>query len=230
MSIAVMTSVWEHSKQRGGSLLILLALADHANDEGLCWPGLERLAKKSRMSVRQVQRCLEALREAGEIAVESQAGPHGTNQYTVVLAGDKMSRPHLGGGRQKQQNRGDISGPGMSPEPSVTIIQPSREERADAIPKPHPAVAIFREETGLYPKRSLKPDIEDAVGSSEESLELWRRVIHGWIARGYSKVNIEGPLQWFKAGGVPERGNGKALEPKGFAAIREYDRMTNRGN
>lgn len=98
-------------------------------------------------------------------------------------------------------------------------------------PEPHPAIVVFREEAGLYPKRSMKRDIEDAVGSTEEGLALWREVVHSWIARGYKPTNIEGPLQWFKAGGVPERGNGKALEPKGFQAIRDYDRLVeaNRG-
>jgi hypothetical protein len=34
MSIRVMTKVWDHSTQKGSTLLLLLALADHAADDG----------------------------------------------------------------------------------------------------------------------------------------------------------------------------------------------------
>lgn len=50
------------------SKLVLLALADHANDEGLgVWPGNERLAVKVGLSIRQVQRCLGHLESHGLI-------------------------------------------------------------------------------------------------------------------------------------------------------------------
>ena len=51
-----MSQVWKHSKHAGGSLLVLLALADFANDEGICYPSQKTLAKKSRLSGRQVRR------------------------------------------------------------------------------------------------------------------------------------------------------------------------------
>jgi hypothetical protein len=38
MSIKVMSQVWEHSTRKGTRLLLLLALADFANDEGICYP------------------------------------------------------------------------------------------------------------------------------------------------------------------------------------------------
>lgn len=45
-----MTAVWELSPYRGERLLIHLALADYANDEGVCWPGQKTLARKARCS------------------------------------------------------------------------------------------------------------------------------------------------------------------------------------
>ena len=55
MSIAWMNYVWEHSDQKGTSLLLLLAIADHANDDGICWPSVARLAHKARTTKRQAQ-------------------------------------------------------------------------------------------------------------------------------------------------------------------------------
>lgn len=67
MSIRVMSQVWEHSLAEGGELLVLLALADFADDDGYCWPSIARLAGKSRLSERQVKRVLRTLAERDEI-------------------------------------------------------------------------------------------------------------------------------------------------------------------
>lgn len=69
MSIRVMSTVWEQSDQSGSSLLLLLALADHADDDGYCWPTTKHLAKKIRMSVRTVIRMVGALEQEGELHV-----------------------------------------------------------------------------------------------------------------------------------------------------------------
>lgn len=70
MSIKEMSRVWSDSAQKGNSLLLLLALADNANDAGYCFPGVEYLAHKTRMSERTVLRMIEELERAGEIAVD----------------------------------------------------------------------------------------------------------------------------------------------------------------
>lgn len=92
MSIKAMTSVWEKSQHKGSTLLLLLAIADYAHDDGTgAWPSIDTLAKKTRMSVRNTQRLVDTLRASGEVTVISGGGPHGTNLYAVVLAGDKLS-------------------------------------------------------------------------------------------------------------------------------------------
>ena len=45
-----MTWVWQHSPYSGERLLLHLALADFANDEGVCFPSHSTLAKKARCS------------------------------------------------------------------------------------------------------------------------------------------------------------------------------------
>jgi hypothetical protein len=57
-----MSKVWDHpSVQDRTTLLVMLALADFANDEGWCWPSMATIAKRSRSSERQVRRILEKL-------------------------------------------------------------------------------------------------------------------------------------------------------------------------
>jgi hypothetical protein len=56
MSISIMTLVWSESQHKGSELLLLLAIADNANDQGIAYPSLRTLAKKTRMSRRNVIR------------------------------------------------------------------------------------------------------------------------------------------------------------------------------
>lgn len=67
MGVRATNYVWEHSPSKGGRLLVLLALGDRANDDFVCWPGVKELAKKSRLSTRQVERVLKELHKDGEI-------------------------------------------------------------------------------------------------------------------------------------------------------------------
>jgi len=92
MSVRTITRVWEHSKQSSTDLLLLLAMADHADDDGVCWPGIPRLAAKTRTSERQTIRNVEKLAQSGEIFLSRQCGRGHSNLYfiTVGLAPDEI--------------------------------------------------------------------------------------------------------------------------------------------
>ena len=69
MSIRVMAMVWEQSLPPGEKFL-LLALADHARDDGSrCYPSVDRLRRKCSCSERTVQRLLRKLEREGLIVV-----------------------------------------------------------------------------------------------------------------------------------------------------------------
>lgn len=70
MSIRVSTTVWEYSQQSGTKLLIMLALADQANDQGECWPSIATVAHKARLSERGVQYVIQQLIGSGELALK----------------------------------------------------------------------------------------------------------------------------------------------------------------
>lgn len=97
-----MSEVWRHSAHKGSALLLLLAIADSADDENRsAWPSLRALAKKTRIGRRQVIRLIQDLSESKEIAVQRRrtAGDNLSSIYTIrpYRGGDKMS---LGGGPQ----------------------------------------------------------------------------------------------------------------------------------
>jgi hypothetical protein len=85
MSVRAMTRVWESSKHTGTELLMLLAIADFADDHGNAYPAVGTLAAKCRTTPRHANRILCALRESGELEVRMNAGPRGTNLYRLTM-------------------------------------------------------------------------------------------------------------------------------------------------
>lgn len=90
-----MSHVWATSTQTGGNLLLLLALADYANDRGECWPSVDTLARKARVTDRHARRILRELVDAGEIEIREGGGRNRVNVYRIRNASernpDKMS-------------------------------------------------------------------------------------------------------------------------------------------
>ena len=83
VSVSVMTRVWASSRASKGQLLVLLAIADFADDDGRAWPSVCTLAKKARLSERETQYVLRQLEEMGELRVLHNEGPKGCNLYQI---------------------------------------------------------------------------------------------------------------------------------------------------
>ncbi len=94
MSIKVMSRVWECSKAEGSRLLLLLAIADYADDKGVAYPKIAQLAQKCRQGKRTVSRQIEYLKSLGELEVKSQQGGRGTRSLYRVTCGETMPKWH----------------------------------------------------------------------------------------------------------------------------------------
>ncbi|MEM1095314.1 MAG: helix-turn-helix domain-containing protein [Bacteroidota bacterium] len=82
MSIRWMTNVFDAPVPLGADRLMLLALADNANDQGVCWPSLPTLARKCAVSRRAAISTLQRLEKSGFVTVERTGGK--VNRYTLV--------------------------------------------------------------------------------------------------------------------------------------------------
>jgi len=96
MSIKVSTAVWEGSRSKSGNLLVLLALADHADDQGVAWPGGRLLARKARLTQRHIRRCLNQLVASGELEILPNQAPSGKALYKIRL--DQLHPDNLSAG------------------------------------------------------------------------------------------------------------------------------------
>jgi len=91
MSIALMTATWE-LRLPPSHKLVLLALADWANDRGgSCYPSIRRIAERSSIGERQAQRYMRALELGGWVAVvgNRDGGKPGKSRH-YQLAADRI--------------------------------------------------------------------------------------------------------------------------------------------
>lgn len=89
-----MSYVIEYSQHKGGALLCLLMIANHADRFGRnSFPGLATLAAECRMSERQIYRLISVIEGSGELKTEREGGGRGKIKGFQIVMGnpDKMS-------------------------------------------------------------------------------------------------------------------------------------------
>jgi hypothetical protein len=98
MSIRVIQWVWDHSTAEGLDRLVLLAIADCANDHGRdAYPGFAELARKSRIARSTLGDVLKRLRERGHIQIQEAGGGRGHRTvYRVVMVLEEPSEQESG--------------------------------------------------------------------------------------------------------------------------------------
>lgn len=80
MSIALMTVAW--ALEIGSTdKLVLLALADNANDAGVCWPSMATIARKCGLSERAARVAMRRLEAGGHVSSTDRTGT--SRLYTV---------------------------------------------------------------------------------------------------------------------------------------------------
>lgn len=125
MSVRVMSAVWELDLP-AFEKLVLLALADCANDEGLAWPSIATLKRKTNAGERTVQRSLRALAEAGHLRRDEVPGK-GCKYY--------LNPRHSGTPAKEAPAPESAQTPATAaPKPSRTIKSKNTEARAHLIP------------------------------------------------------------------------------------------------
>jgi hypothetical protein len=134
MSIAIMTQVWQHSQHKGSELLLLLAIADNANDQGLAYPSIRTLAKKTRLKERTVQYLLRnKLEPSGELHVSTGTGPRGCNEYVIHIPPvQTLHRMESSGAKTGGSGGAKAIAPESSTKPNTSPISLSTEDGASA--------------------------------------------------------------------------------------------------
>lgn len=170
-----MRAVWESSKQEGGGLLLMLAIADFADDAGIAFPSMERLANKARLTQRRAQQLIADLVKSGELAVERGGGKRRTNTYRVTLKSFRGITPKSFRGINTAKGeilsaKGEISGSQtLKPaSPSTTSYDPSVIHHIDPSGE-------FERFFSDYPRKENKKAARQRVGEAGPRLGHGRR-------------------------------------------------------
>ena len=121
-----MSKVWQQSQHSGAHLLMLLAIADFADDRGRAYPSINTLAQKCRVKSRAVNYSLADLRDSGELEIKEGAGPRGTNMYRILLdrlGAERKSAATLQGVAPLQECAGGLQP--SAPMQEIAPLQPS---------------------------------------------------------------------------------------------------------
>lgn len=81
MSTKIMTACWS-LQMRPSPKAVLVSLADNANDDGYCWPSIERISERTCLSRRAVIDAIGWLERAGAVVANRDNGRHTT--YVVT--------------------------------------------------------------------------------------------------------------------------------------------------
>ena len=86
MSVKLMAKAWEMPIP-SGQKMVLLALCDHANDDGECYPSQKKLAKKCSMSSRAISNHIKWLHDCGILESERRqtTNVRKSNRYFISL-------------------------------------------------------------------------------------------------------------------------------------------------
>ena len=101
MSVETSNRVWKYSQKGGTPLLLLLALADWADDWGYCYPSIEQMAVKCRQTERNILNLIIDLEQAGEMRRVARGkggrGKFSGSVYQVIVG---MSREEISASEQ----------------------------------------------------------------------------------------------------------------------------------
>lgn len=130
MSVHVTSWVLRNSRATLGSRLVLLCLADYADDQGgNCWPSVGTIANETLLSVRQVQYALRHLEQLGEIGIDEKGGGRKSTRYRICMPGVQKLHPSTNG-------RGAMDcTPEVQPTAPDPSVEPPKEQLLAAAPR-----------------------------------------------------------------------------------------------
>ena len=118
-----MSEVWKSTLPMTEKM-VLLCLADFANDRGECWPAVDTIAAKCSCSDRTVQKAIKSLMASGVVTVKDEPGR--SHNFTIhprrIFTPEESSPPKISAKPPKNLHpRGEYP----SPKPSYNHQEPS---------------------------------------------------------------------------------------------------------
>lgn len=203
MSPSALSDVWAHSPAKGGPLLVEMALADHAHDDGTnAYPAVKTLAHKARLSERCVQYALRQLEACGEIEATG-ISSDGTVVYAIRLRGRRTCRGAAKRAPEEQQRHVVEADASTTTEPSAASEPSSLEAdvQTATAAKDKPSAAERNDNPECVRLADLLADLiaanRDGRRPKDSEVAKWREPIRLMVERDeLSVAQIEGAIGW----------------------------------
>jgi len=193
--------------------LVLIKLADNANDEGICWPSITNIADHCEISIRSVQNHISALQEMGLITVINRRTETGLNQSNVFkISLNKTGANAAGSGAGDSKTGANAAGSGagdspvvvqeLHPEP-ITLLT-YQEPISEPLGKTDPATQNYLKRMGMtspseiqipFPK-NFTPNAENQSIALEKGVNVQEELIK---FRDYAESMGAKKQSWHKA-------------------------------
>jgi hypothetical protein len=173
MSVAATNYVWTQSPAEGADRLVLLALADFADEAGNCFGSWGKLEEKTRLARRTVADCLRRLQESGELVLVTKGSRKVAGSGLQASIWTIPGVAKMGAGNAPKSERWvqemHLSGANAAPKwcnPCTPTIDNNkkRNKSADA-PAPaisSPSLPSSSENEAPRPKRATAPKFDPA--------------------------------------------------------------------
>ena len=216
MSVKTMAWVWANSRSKPTQRLVLLAIADCANDHGAeAYPSTATLAGKTGLTERGVRKAIVELERLGELAVQYKNGPRGTNRYRVVMSDE--TRNTVPGTRNDMPGTRNVVHPEPHsgyPEPHSAYPEPHSENPERGSPEPSEPSLTIREPSEVVPAppvqppEQTRPEVEDLCRHLADRIEAngckrptitkkWRQAARLMLdTDGRTPDNIRAAIDW----------------------------------
>ena len=120
LSIKIMSWVWDQSPYGGKLLLLHLAMADFADDAGVCWPSQTTLARKARTTDRYVRDAVSRFITDGYVEIVKPSNGKDTHRYRLIARKSVPPRKSEAGTPEiSDRETGNLT-PKNRQEPSIT--------------------------------------------------------------------------------------------------------------
>lgn len=197
--------------------LVLIALANYANDQHTCWPAMKTLAADTSLSIRSIIRYIATLENRGliERTTRRSSGVQRSNLYRLTFLGDSLSLGDDDSDNDSnefvtQPSDTVVTLPGVSLVTHEPSLEPSSEPKKgtrlsdDYRPRPadlnwaateYPSIDVARETTQFVNYWCSKP------GKAGVKLN-WHLTWRNWIINAYKFAQSRGGAAKPTAGGL----------------------------